>query len=115
MPYHWHALKTYAYMSTELEPYQFKPGSANLLEQPDGNWIANFELALYQGQTLKYTDQGIHSENYRVIDVEIEGNENDPVSYSAGSTFPFAKTTEIGVELAAKKGEKVWSTIRTSY
>ena len=86
-----------------VAPYQFKPDSCVLTEQPDGRWIADFELSTYQDQTFKYSDNGINAENYREIIVTIEGDEKQPVSYRPGQTPPFARTTEIGVELVAEK------------
>ena len=113
MLYHWHHQQN-NHMAA-VAPYQFKPDSASLSEQADGTWIANFELSAFQGQSFNYTDQGINSDNYRVIDVNIEGDETSPVTYRPGQTSPFARGSEIGVELAAKKGGKVRNTIGTSY
>ena len=89
-----------------MEPYQFKENSGQLQEQAGGLFTASFELSAYQGQNFHYEDKGVNADNYRVIDVNIAGDEQPPITYHPGQTPAFALDHANGVELVAKKDGK---------
>ena len=98
-----------------LEPYQFKPESARLIEQPEGTYKVSFELATYHGQHCEYTVMGITPEHNREIEVNVIGDEEPPIDYHLAETPAFELGSADGVELVAFRDGKRKGSITVSH
>lgn len=98
-----------------MTPYTFKPNSAQLVQQPGGQWVAEFEACVYTGQTFSEISNSINPENIRVIEFDVLGDENVPTSYRAGSSAPYMRGAEKEVELVLKKDGNRKDAVRVHY
>lgn len=98
-----------------MQPYEFSPNSAELIQQPGGQWIAKFKASTYTNQSFNETSNYLDPGGLRHIEFEVTGNEINPVIEQDGSSAPYTKGTETEVELVLKRDGKVRNTIRTSY
>lgn len=98
-----------------MQPYEFEPDSAKLVEQPDGRWVAEFEASIYAGQTFNETSNSVNPQNIRVIEFDVIGNENPPLGYQAGASAPYARELETEVKLVLNRNGKRQGTVHTGY
>lgn len=82
-----------------MTPYTFKANSAKLVQQPNGQWVAQFEASIYADQTFSEISNTVTPENIRVIEFNVLGDEDVPLDYHAGSSAPYSRGTETEVEL----------------
>lgn len=98
-----------------MQPYQFQPGSAALVQTPGGQWIAEFMASIYEDQTINEVSNTVNSNNVRVIEFEVVGDEKNPLSYQSGSSAPYARGPEKEVELVLMRDGEKKDGIRTYY
>lgn len=82
-----------------MEPYQIESGSAELVEQQDGMWIAEFNASVYNGQSVTQTSNSINPNNVRVIQFDVSGSETAPLAFRGAASSPYTRGSETGVEL----------------
>lgn len=97
-----------------MQPYEFIPGSAQLVEQPSGMWVAQFEASVYSAQSFSETSNSVTS-GVRVIEFEVIGAETSPVVQQTGESAPYTRGSETEVELVLTKGGKRKDSLRTYY
>jgi len=98
-----------------MQPYEFKPGSAQLIQQPSGEWVAHFEAAIYDHQSFSEISNSVDPQNIRVIQFDVAGNEDQPLSYQPGNSAPYTRGTETEVQIVLFRDGRKKGDIATSY
>lgn len=98
-----------------MQPYEFNSGSAQLVEQQGGQWIAKFEAAVYEDQVYDETGNSINEENIRVITFDVVGSETEPLGYLEGSSALYTRGSETEVELVLYRNGSKKGHIRVVY
>lgn len=98
-----------------MNAYEFEAGSVSLIEQPGGQWVAEFDAYVYDGQTYAETSNVVDPNDVRVITFEVNGDELPPLAAQPGSSVPYTRTTETEVELVLTKDGKRKGSISVYY
>lgn len=98
-----------------MTPYEFKPNSGQLVQQPDGQWVAGFEAAIYSHQSFSQFSNSLTPQNVRLIEFNVLGDEDGSINYHAGNSTPYARGSETDVQLVLYKDGKRKGSITMGY
>lgn len=92
----------------------YQPTNAQLNEQPNGQYIATFNVELYNQEGIREV-ANFMVENIRVILWEVTGPESGSTVSAQVESAPYTRGDEDEVELIIAKGGKLIGTARASY